>query len=266
MTQCVVKGAPVDVRVPSEVKRALALAAFAGVFLAASGAFDTEAAAPLPRLAYWVLMSFLTTAALEGGHRLLRWWAPQADALHLRYWGLATLALPLTLLALLICKLVFGGYAKFEDFLALLPGMVGILVALQMVLAYSSSGTEAEPAPPRQDALTSSLPLRLRNARIYALRAEDHYVRVYTSAGEALVRMRLRDAVEALEGLPGLRPHRSWWVSEQSITALRRTRGRAILTIVGGEQVPVSRGACRNLGPDFDAPQVPPEFRAKPTS
>ena len=257
MKLCVAKYSRSEMRPCGDLKQAFSLMAFAAVFLASSGAFDTERAALLPRLSYWLLMSFVSTAALEGGHRLLRWWSPAVSELRLRFYALTGLALPLTSLALVTCKLVFGGYPKFEDLVALAPGMAGILVALQLVLAYSP-GARMEQRPPAQEynALTSVLPLPLRGARIHALQAEDHYVRVYTSAGQALVRSRMRDAVAAVDGAGGFKPHRSWWVSQQSVTALRRNRGRAVLTISGGQQVPVSRTCASGLGPDFDAGEI----------
>lgn len=257
MTQYVAKRAPVDIRLPADIKRALALSAFAGVFLAAAGAFDTEAAALFPRLAYWVLISLISTAGLEGCHRLLRRWSGQRSELRLRYWGLASLLLPMTVLALLMCKMVFGGHPKVADFLALLPGMVGILVALQLALANFPSSPARQQPMPQHRLLINSLPVWLRDARIDALQAEDHYVRVYTSAGQALVRMRLRDAVETIDGRAGFMPHRSWWVAKQSVIGFRRKGGGGLLTLVGGEQVPVSRAFARDLGRSFGAGDVP---------
>ena len=50
---------------------------------------------------------------------------------------------------------------------------------------------------------------KLRNSKIYALMAEDHYVRVITSAGEDLILMRLSDAIKETGDLKGLSVHRS---------------------------------------------------------
>ena len=43
----------------------------------------------------------------------------------------------------------------------------------------------AEPAVART--LTDKLPVRLRTADLHALQSEDHYLRVHTSAGDALI-------------------------------------------------------------------------------
>jgi DNA-binding LytR/AlgR family response regulator len=130
--------------------------------------------------------------------------------------------------------------------------MTTILAALQVLLLLFT----APPPRPAQNTLPQSdlldrLPLPLRSAALYALEAQDHYVRVHTSAGQALIRMRFSDAVAAIGHQEGLRPHRSWWVAYQGIVAFKRPRGRPILELVDGTAVPVSRNAARELGPSF---------------
>jgi len=53
--------------------------------------------------------------------------------------------------------------------------------------------------------------------------------------------MRLGDAIEELQGLEGAQVHRSWWVARAAIADVRRGDGRAVLTLVSGAEVPVSR-------------------------
>ena len=245
-------------RLPPDLLRVLALACFSGVFLSTSGAFDTEAAALLPRLGYWLMIALITTAALQSCHRILRRRDTAAPEWRLRLVGLLLLFLPLTLVAMVGCKILFGGVPNMTAFRHLLPGMTSISVALQLVLAFFpirpiAQVAAPEPASPpaASEQLIEFLPLPLRGARLDALEAEDHYVRVHTSAGHALVRMRFRDAVAAVSGRRGLRPHRSWWVAEQSVVALRRADGRTTLTLAAGQQVPVSRTVAQTLGPNF---------------
>ena len=42
---------------------------------------------------------------------------------------------------------------------------------------------------------------------------EDHYVRVFTDAGESLILLRLSDAMAEVRDVPGLQIHRSHWVA-----------------------------------------------------
>ncbi|MDQ3144037.1 MAG: LytTR family transcriptional regulator [Pseudomonadota bacterium] len=225
------------------------------MFLSTAGAFDTEAAAFAPRLGYWLLIALLSTAALGSAHHVLRHRRPSAPGWKLRAAGVALLMLPLTAIATLGCKALFSGTASIAGFTLLLPGMAAILVALQAVLASFSQAFPNRLAPaapsPTAAALTDCLPLPLRGARLIAIEAEDHYVRVHTSAGAALIRMRFGDAVAAVSSHQGLRPHRSWWVAADGVAGLRREGGRTTLTLTGAQRVPVSRAAARRLGPTF---------------
>jgi len=130
-----------------------------------------------------------------------------------------------------------------------LAGVYGpalVISAFVTAVAYAvhrltESRTEAEgPARPGR-ALTDKLPHRLRRAQIHALTAEDHYLRVRTDAGEALILMRLTDAIAACEALDGARTHRSWWIARQAVSDARKGDGRGTLILADGTEVPVSR-------------------------
>lgn len=100
-------------------------------------------------------------------------------------------------------------------------------------------------------ALTDKLPHRLRAARLISMSAEDHYLRVRTDSGEALILMRLSDAVAACAGLDGAQTHRSWWVARDAVTDARKGDGRGIFILEDGSEVPVSRSyypALREAG------------------
>ena len=85
----------------------------------------------------------------------------------------------------------------------------------------------------------------LRSADIYALTAEDHYVRVITSAGDDLILMRLSDAIKETAPLPGLSPHRSWWVAEAGAAKVSRASGKTRITLKNDTPVPVSRNGAK---------------------
>jgi hypothetical protein len=228
-----------------------ALVCFAALLLTTAGGFDTETLAPLPRLGYWVAVSMISVSALELCHvtlqRRLGW--TQAS---LRILGYGLLLLPLTVVAMIGCKLLFGGAPTVSGLRHLLPGMITILAALQvLLLLFTAPPPHPAQSTSPQSELVDRLPLPLRSAKLYALEAEDHYVRVHTSAGQTLIRMRFSDAVAAVSHEEGLRPHRSWWVASQGVVAFKRERGRQILELANGTAVPVSRSAARELGPSF---------------
>jgi hypothetical protein len=108
--------------------------------------------------------------------------------------------------------------------------------------------THATAKPPK---FLERLPLKLRGAEVWAVEAEDHYLRLHTSKGQDLILLRLADAVAELEGIEGAQVHRSWWVARDAIADARRGDGRATLTLKDGSEVPVSRtyaGLLRERG------------------
>jgi len=101
-------------------------------------------------------------------------------------------------------------------------------------LLVSKSGQTTDDTRP---ALYERLPPHLRSADIYALSAEDHYVRIITERGDELVLMRLLDAIRETTPLKGLSPHRSWWVAEVGVAKIKKSE-----IILRSEQiVPISR-------------------------
>ena len=101
---------------------------------------------------------------------------------------------------------------------------------------------------PRSDPkFLSRLPPRLRGADLYAVEAEDHYLRLHTSLGQDLILMRLADAIAELEGADGARTHRSWWVARAGFVSADRDDGRAVLTLKDGAEAPVSRAYAKTL-------------------
>ena len=104
----------------------------------------------------------------------------------------------------------------------------------------------ADQKPPR---FADRLPLKLKGAEIYAVSAEDHYLRIHTDRGSDLILMRLADAVGELDGLEGAQTHRSWWVAKSAVTGAERgDDGRAgVHADKNGVKAPVSRTYARVL-------------------
>lgn len=91
------------------------------------------------------------------------------------------------------------------------------------------------------------LPPKLKGAVIYAVSAEDHYLRLHTSKGADLILIRLSDAITELEGLEGAQTHRSWWVARDAVESSRRDGDKLLLVLKGGVEAPVSRPNVRTL-------------------
>ena len=82
---------------------------------------------------------------------------------------------------------------------------------------------------------------------LLCLEMEDHYIRVHTSAGNDLILMRLRDAVEELRDYDGLQVHRSFWVARKAVVKAERKGDGAVLSLSNGMQIPVSRSRLPEL-------------------
>ena len=103
------------------------------------------------------------------------------------------------------------------------------------------------PLPEAERAFRLRLSARRRGARLIALEAEDHYVRVHTDAGSELVSMRFSEAVEELALAHGYRLHRSWWACAEAVEAVRWKRGGGEARLTGGLTAPVSRRCAAAL-------------------
>ena len=98
----------------------------------------------------------------------------------------------------------------------------------------------AYPSRAAENVLLNQLPEKL-GRNVIALKAEEHYTRVYTEEGEALILIRFRDAVGLLEHLGGVQTHRSYWVNQKYVTRLKR-KGRSIsVELTTGLKIPLSR-------------------------
>lgn len=93
---------------------------------------------------------------------------------------------------------------------------------------------------PTDPTLIERLPPHIR-VDILCLQVEDHYVRVHSSQGSAMVLMRFSDALRGLDHIPGAQVHRSWWVADQAVTGMRRSGRTAQLTLSNALSVPVSQ-------------------------
>jgi hypothetical protein len=109
--------------------------------------------------------------------------------------------------------------------------------------AATPSGNPAAPTTPSAVPVVFAdrLPAKFRAGAIYAVSAEDHYLRVHTSAGETMILMRLADAIRELAALEGLQTHRSWWVARQGLADVSRGDGKVTLKLKSGVEAPVSR-------------------------
>jgi hypothetical protein len=78
------------------------------------------------------------------------------------------------------------------------------------------------------------------DAILWALKAEEHYIHIWSDKGTDIIRYRFQDAVDELQQYMGMQVHRSWWVNLNCITACHKQARSLQLTLSGDLTVPVS--------------------------
>ncbi|MFI4950328.1 MAG: LytTR family DNA-binding domain-containing protein [Caulobacterales bacterium] len=235
-------------RTPLLLRRAaaeLALFLAVGVFLSVLGPFDTARLSWLVRLVYWptvivgggVIGIAVDTAVLR---RTRRFWPRLITA--------SVLMTPfVTALVWVVSGLMFWrpGDRPHLAPLTFQVFVISLAVMALRQLAWQGVWTERAAADAGQidptNAFVRRLSAKRRGARLLAVEAEDHYLRVHTDAGDELITARFSDALLELGSLAGYQTHRSWWVAAGAIEAVRWRRGRGELRLAGGLAVPVSR-------------------------
>jgi hypothetical protein len=236
-------------RAPLQVAFLLAI----GLFLGALGPFGTSSEPALARHSFWLsvtLIGGILGAATD--------WALRNRVKHewLRAVLVAALTMvPVALVVLALMVLILGHRHEVlsdltlalttQVFLISLFALVGQRLARRPSIPIVETRVIVEPPAPEAEAeFRRWLPAKLRNARLLALEAQDHYVRVYTDAGSDLILARFSDAVDSLARIHGYRVHRSWWVSGSAIKSARWERARGEIELETGLIVPVSRSGA----------------------
>ena len=233
--------------------RNIGITVAAGVFLAAIGAMGSGQN-PFPtRLLYWVPM--MVGGALVADLMVKLVLRIPRVGTNLWIFGLVlalAITLPIAALVWAYTSLVFGRPLD----LAYLPGYIGpvftVAAAMTAIMILANqpgrvTHAPADGAAPHAIRFMERLPPKLRGAQIYAISAEDHYLRLHTSKGSDLILMRLADAIAELEGFEGAQTHRSWWVARDAVESARREGDRAVLVLKGGAEAPVSRPNVKPL-------------------
>lgn len=245
----------------------IGLAAALGFVLAMMGPFRTYESEPLQRIGFWIglcatwcVVMMIVDVLVERSPlaRHLSWAQRLAVKLMLTAFPMllvvapATQALfhftpgwhkilylyPKTLLigagVTLISIALFGKRAPIARFVAdTEPDVVTIGTG------FRAAAESVPPVEPVIDPLQQRLPPHLRGP-VLCLEMEDHYVRIHTARGSAMVLMRMSDAVAAM-GESGLRVHRSWWVARAAVVTGNRAGRTFRLELDNGLIVPVSK-------------------------
>ena len=228
--------------------RGLISAVAIGLLLGVTGPFGSQTSlAPVVRYTFWVAIALAGFGAAAAAERVLSSTARGGRTVMRIVVIAAASAVPMTFFVAWAMGVVRPGRTFSPiQLLGLFPyvALVQLLIARvispdeQMTVAATMEQPSAAPEYPPE--FVSRLPAALRRD-IIALEAEDHYLRVHTLHGSALILLRLADAAALIDARLGLRVHRSWWVAKDGVRALETTPGRAIARLIDGTAVPISR-------------------------
>jgi hypothetical protein len=164
-------------------------------------------------------------------------------------WLLASAALaavPVTLIVHAVAPAV-NDRIELQNFWKLFPSVLILCIPLQFVIrtlvekrSQAAHAEEQMALLPDMSPLLDKLPSHL-GGDIICLKMEDHYLRVYTPKGNALILMRISDAVKLLASIDGMRVHRSWWAARNAVRRTRIERNNLWLVLQNDLEIPVSR-------------------------
>ncbi|MEW5688430.1 MAG: LytTR family DNA-binding domain-containing protein [Pseudomonadota bacterium] len=243
-----------ELAAPPWVRRLLADIALwttIGVVMAFLGPYGTAEQSLASRLVYWLLCmvggGMIGVAVDEPLRR-------RVDHFWLRLITASVLMTPpVTVLVGLVNHFMFGQWLgwrnlwqpTFQVFIICIASMC--LRQLAWAQAVMPAGAIEPPPGDPTAAFRQRLSAKRRTAALWAVEAEDHYLRVHTDAGEELVTARFGDALAELTGAAGFQTHRSWWVAADAIDEVKWLRGRGEARLKCGLVVPVSRGQAAAL-------------------
>lgn len=205
------------------------------------------------RVAYWAAVFLVCGLAFGLAFRLL---APRADRAGVPAWAwipvmAVVVGVPLAgitrLMALALWPAIRQSVGPIEWY-----GQT-VLVSLVYVALYGVLRGRAAPAAALRAGAEPDVPRILRRLPsrlgydLLCLSMEDHYVRLHTVRGSALVLMSLSQALEEVGGLEGLQVHRSWWVARRAVEGVIEDGRNLRIRLKGGIEAPVSRASVARL-------------------
>ncbi len=246
-----------------------------GPLLGFAGPFGSYPAYPTAtRYLFWLGLTAAGVVAAVAADAALPVTRLRAGARRLGAVALVS-ALPMTFVVAWAMSLVQPGrvFAPQQ-----LPSLFAAVAAVQLLIVFATASNspavdDAEApghAPahlePGKEALPAAFPSALLSrlppgigSDIIALETEDHYLRVHTGEGSALILMRMADAVALLDPRLGAQVHRRWWVAEAAVTGVKTEGQKLSLCLIDKIVVPVGRTFAasvrarfadgRNIGP-----------------
>ena len=252
-----------------------------GLLLGFAGPFGSYPAYPTAtRYAFWLGLTAAGAVAAVAADAVLPRARLRAGALRIGAVALVS-ALPMTFVVAWTLSLLQPGRVFAPQQLPLLFACVAavqLLVVYATTMAAPTVDAAGQPAPapappePADEAAPAAFPSALLSRLppeigrdIVALETEDHYLRVHTGGGSALILMRMADAVALLDPRLGAQVHRRWWVAEAAVAGLRTEGQKLSIRLTDDTRVPVGRTFAAAAKARFGrVPDIAPLVQASP--
>lgn len=213
------------------------------------GPFGTyEALTPLPRFGYW---SLIVAVSLILDICVRRYIAAPTLAIHLL--RRAGYVLVISLFVNALNSTIFEEWNGAAWLLSAVWFVLIIALSAELFVAFLIRTTQAGSEPQAQVLDRSgetALVARLshdKRGELLRLEAQDHYLKIVTTAGEGLVLLRMSDALNLLDDAVGVHIHRSHWVAHRALDRLERVDGKLLLRLHDGSLLPVSRSKAAKV-------------------
>lgn len=228
-----------------------------GLLLGFAGPFGSYPALPTTtRYAFWLGLTVAGAVSAVAAEASLPLTRLRAGVVRIGAVA-AVSALPMTFVVAWTMSLVQPGRFFTPQQLAVLFAAVAavqlLVVYVMTIAAPLAEGDEASgPASvvlkPEPEAIPAAFPSALLSrlppeigSDIIALETEDHYLRVHTVVGTALILMRMADVVALLDLRLGAQVHRRWWVAQTAVVDVLTEKQKLSLRLINNTLVPVGR-------------------------
>lgn len=238
------------------------------IVLALSGPFGTYTRFAFPeRLTYWIVVVSVGMVWGVSIRALIETHRPEWS-----YWTVGATAsiLSSVLLAWPVHRFTLFMAGSSAEIVPSAPEIGALIVPIALsisALRWALAGPDvvkAQPVPEIAVSLSAPEPRLLSRldpalrAPIQRISGSNHHVQVWTDAGMATLLMRFSDAMAETDPEPGMQVHRSHWVARRVVRDCAIRKGRPVLVLDDGAEVPVSRkfendvtaaGLCRASAP-----------------
>jgi len=198
--------------------------------------FETDGLGLVQAIAYWFGINAIATSLMFGILRGFR--ARMTDHfVQIALMGSAVFALLFSPILILVNQSLFDTSASIGVFISNFA--IALLVFAIVWIAISWRPSQAETRVSTfQNRLTKH-----RNATLWAISAQDHYLDVQTDQGSELILMRLSDAIRELESFDGIQTHRSHWIARAGLDSIKGSNA----TLRNGAVIPISRANAKQV-------------------